>query len=117
MNVHDDFNYTKNPFDRVFNSTHESSRGLIFKIRRSLVFFFTREYSWGFKFEASMQFKRNKKLGVLRRPAHFFPNFLFVSSLDLQYNTVINTESILRAIYYTGVHYKIWYSWPVVSFA
>lgn len=35
-----------------------------------------------------MQFKRNKKLGVLRRPAHFFPNFLFVSSLDLQYNTV-----------------------------
>lgn len=54
-----------------------------------------------------MQFKRNKKLGVLRRPAHFFPNFLFVSSLDLQYNTVINTESILRALYYTGVHYKV----------
>lgn len=56
-----------------------------------------------------MQFKRNKKIGVLRRPAQFFPNFPFVSSLDLQYryNTVINTESILRAIYYTGVHYKI----------
>lgn len=50
-----------------------------------------------------MQFKRNKKLIVLRRPAEFFPNFLLVSSLDLQYNnTVINTESILRAIYYTG---------------
>lgn len=42
-----------------------------------------------------MQFKRNKKIGILRRPAQFFPNFLFVSSLDLQYNTVINTESIL----------------------
>lgn len=108
MNVHDDFNYTKNPFDRVFNSTHESSKGLIFKIRRKPRIFFTREYSWGFKFETSMQFKR---------PAQFFPNFLFVSSLDLQYNTLINTDSILRAIYYTGVHYKIWYSWPVVSFA
>lgn len=55
-----------------------------------------------------MQFKRNKKLGVLRRLAHFFPNFLFVSSLDLQYNTVINTESILGLfITQVTVHYKI----------